>query len=125
MNVSAANAPLPAPAPEPFAPVITATKSATIINDDGDNKADPEVSPNPEKIEYTVTISNTGTTDATNVVFTDTISNNTTLVNGSITTQPIAVNDTYSSIGNVGINVPDGATDLLGNDCDPDPLGDA
>src|SRR5688572_11701374 len=52
-----ANAAQPAPAPEPFAPSITATKAGVILNDDGDNKADPAVSPNPEKIEYTVTIS--------------------------------------------------------------------
>jgi hypothetical protein len=114
------NAPVAAPAPEPFAPVITATKVDALINDDGDGKADPG---NTEKIEYTVTISNTGSTDATNVQFTDTIDTHTTLVGGSITTQPIAVADSYSSIGNVGITVPDGASDLLGNDCDPDPAG--
>ena len=51
------NAPVAAPAPEPFAPVITATKVDALINDDGDGKADPG---NTEKIEYTVTISNTG-----------------------------------------------------------------
>ena len=118
------NAPL---APAPMVATVTATKSGAILNDDGDSKADPTNgnAGTTEKIEYTVTVSNTGNTDATNVVFTDTIDNHTTLVNGSITTQPIAVNDTYSSIGNVGINVVDGATDLLGNDCDPDPLGGA
>ena len=118
-----ANAAVPEPAPEPFAASITATKAGAILNDDGDAKADPAVSPNPEKIEYTVTITNNGTTDATNVVFTDTIDAHTTLVNGSVTTQPIAVNDSYSALGNVRIQVPDGASDLLGNDCDPDPLG--
>ena len=119
-KVSLANAPVAAPAPEPFAPVITATKVDALISDDGDNKADPGTT---EKIEYTVTISNTGTTDATNVQFTDTIDPHTTLVGGSITTQPIAVNDTYSALGNVRIQVPDGANDLLANDCDPDPAG--
>jgi len=120
-QVVATNAALPAS----LVATISATKSGAILNDDGDSKADP-TDGNPgttEKIEYTVTISNTGTTDATNVVFTDTIDAHTTLVDGSITTQPIAVNDTFSSIGNVGIQVPDGASDLLGNDCDPDPLG--
>ncbi|HET6975060.1 MAG TPA: Ig-like domain-containing protein [Pyrinomonadaceae bacterium] len=116
----AVNAPVPAPAPEPFAPVISATKVDALINDDGDGKADPGST---EKIEYTVTISNTGTTDATNVTFTDPIDPHTTLVGGSITTQPIAVADSYSAIGNVRITVPDGASDLLGNDCDPNPLG--
>jgi len=119
-KVNVANAPVAAPAPEPFAPVITATKVDALISDDGDGKADPGTT---EKIEYTVTISNTGTTDATNVQFTDTIDPHTTLVGGSITTQPIAVNDSYSALGNVRIQVPDGANDLLNNDCDPDPLG--
>jgi hypothetical protein len=122
-TVNFANAPQPAPAPQPFVATITATKAGAILGDDGDNKADPATSPNPEKIEYTVTITNTGTTNATNVVFTDTIDAHTTLVNGSITTQPIAVNDTFSAIGNTRITVPDGANDLLGNDCDPDPNG--
>jgi uncharacterized repeat protein (TIGR01451 family) len=119
-KVSVANAPVAAPAPEPFAPVITATKVDALISDDGDGKADPGTT---EKIEYTVTVSNTGTTDATNVQFTDTIDPHTTLVGGSITTQPIAVNDSFSALGNVRIQVPDGVNDLLANDCDPDPLG--
>ncbi len=114
------NAPVAAPAPAPFDPVISATKVDAILSDDGDGKADPGTT---EKIEYTVTISNTGTTDATNVQFTDTIDPHTTLVGGSITTQPIAVNDSYSALGNVRITVPDGASDLLGNDCDPNPAG--
>ncbi len=111
--------------PAPMVATVTATKSGAILNDDGDSKADPTngVPGTTEKIEYTVTVSNTGNTDATNVIFTDTIDAHTTLDNNSITTQPIAVNDAYSSIGNVGIDVPNGATDLLGNDCDPDPLG--
>jgi hypothetical protein len=125
MRTSALPAAIPAAAPVPFAPVITATKIDALINDDGDLKADPTngIPGTTEKIEYTVTISNTGTTDATNVVYSDTIDAHTTLVGGSITTQPIAVNDTFSAIGNVRIQVPDGASDLLGNDCDPDPAG--
>src|ERR1700741_4596105 len=83
------NAPVAAPAPEPFAPVITATKVDALINDDGDGKADPGTT---EKIEYTVTVSNTGTTDATNVQFTDMIDPHTKLVPGSITTPPIPFN---------------------------------
>jgi uncharacterized repeat protein (TIGR01451 family) len=85
-----------------------------------------------KRFEYTVTVSNTGTTDATNVVYNDTIDAHTTLVPGSITTQPIAVNDTFTAIGNVRIQVPNDAAasggnsgDLLNNDCDPDPLGGA
>jgi hypothetical protein len=103
-----------------FVPTITATKVDAIIGDDGDSKADPGGT---EKIEYTVVVSNSGTTDATNVVFSDTIDTHTTLVGGSITTQPIAVADSFSALGNVRIQVADGANDLLNNDCDPDPAG--
>jgi CSLREA domain-containing protein len=108
----------------PLVPTITATMVDSLVNDDGDTKADP-TNGNPgttEKIKYTVTISNSGT-DATNVVYTNQIDAHTTLVNGSITTQPIAANDSYSVLGNVRIQVADGGSDLLGNDCDPDPLG--
>ncbi len=118
VNVSAANAPLPAPAPVPFAAVITATKSFVLVNDDGDNKADPEVSPNPEKIEYTVTVTNTGSTDATGVTFNDTIDPHTTLVPGSVNTQPIADADSYSASGNIPITL--AAPGVLTNDRDPD-----
>src|SRR5688572_20929383 len=114
----AANAPIPAPAPQPFAPVIAATKAAVLINDDGDAKADPAVSPNPEKIEYTVTITNNGTTDATNVIFNDTLDPHTTLVDGSVNTQPIADPDTYAASGNIGISK--AAPGVLTNDRDPD-----
>jgi Bacterial Ig domain/Calx-beta domain len=108
------NAPVPQPAPEPmFAPVITATK------DDG-LPAATTVAPG-GTINYTVTINNTGANspadDATGVVFTDQIDAHTTLVPGS----PIAAaTDKYNTIGNVQISIPDGATDLLGNDFDPD-----
>jgi Bacterial Ig domain/Calx-beta domain len=112
------NAPVPAPAPAPFAPSITATKAAVLINDDGDNKADPATSPNPEKIEYTVTISNNGTTDATNVIFNDTLDTHTMLVDGSVNTQPIADPDTYTASGNIQISI--AAPGVLTNDRDPD-----
>ena len=107
--------PVPAPAPEPFAATIQATKTAALINDDGDGKADPGTS---EKIEYTVTISNTGNADATNVAFTDTIDPHTTLVAGSVNTQPIADPDTYAASGNIQISV--AAPGVLANDRDPD-----
>src|SRR5437870_3246105 len=100
-------------------PNITATKV-----DAWDDTATPDGKAEPgQTITYTVTISNTGTAAATGVTFTDTIDPNTTLVGGSITTQPIASADTYNVIGNVRIQVPVGAGDLLSNDCDPDPLG--
>ena len=82
------------------APTIIATMTAAIIGDDGDNKADPG-----EIIEYTVTIPNSGT-DATGVVFKDTIDSNTTLVAGSLAASPVAGNDTYPQtvVGHVSIN---------------------
>ncbi|HEX6190396.1 MAG TPA: Ig-like domain-containing protein, partial [Pyrinomonadaceae bacterium] len=117
---------LPGPVAVPLVPSITATMTDTLINDDGDSKADPTngVPATTEKIRYTVTISNAGgATDATNVIYTNTIDSHTELVAGSITTQPIAVNDSFNVLGNVRIQVPDGASDLMGNDCDPDPAG--
>ena len=117
---------LPGPVAVPLVPSITATMTDTLINDDGDSKADPTngVPATTEKIRYTVTISNAGgATDATNVTYTNTIDSHTELVPGSVTTQPIAVNDSFNVLGNVRIQVPDGSSDLLGNDCDPDPAG--
>src|SRR5688572_29979183 len=105
------NAAVPAPAPEPLAAVITATKVDALISDDGDGKADPGLT---EKIEYTITISNTGDTDAANVAFTDTIDAHTTLVDGTINTQPIADPDTYTATGNIGIEI--AAPGVLAND---------
>ncbi|HZN01821.1 MAG TPA: Ig-like domain-containing protein, partial [Pyrinomonadaceae bacterium] len=108
------NAPVPQPAPAPmYAPTITATK------DDGIAAA-TTVAPG-GTITYTVNVNNTGTTsptdDATGVVFSDTVDAHTTLVPGS----PVAAaSDKYNTIGNVQITIPDGATDLLGNDFDPD-----
>src|SRR2546423_190802 len=58
-----------------------------------------------ETITYTVTITNTGTNDALNVVYNDTVDLNTsTLVAGSPGISPIIVGDSYSAIGNVKIN---------------------
>src|SRR5688572_2090800 len=109
------NAPVPAPAPEPLmVPTITATKVDALISDDGDGKADPGLT---EKIEYTVTITNNGT-DAADVVFSDDIDDHTTLVPGSIDTQPIADPDTYSASGNIAISK--AAPGVLTNDRDPD-----
>jgi trimeric autotransporter adhesin len=66
-------------------------------------------------LNYTVTISNTGTADATGLTFTDNIDPNTTLVPGSLKTSPIAFNDAYTALGNVGISVP-AANGILAND---------
>jgi uncharacterized repeat protein (TIGR01451 family) len=96
-------------------PVIEATKTDLLTVDiDADNFADPG-----DTIRYTNFVTNTGSTDATNVVFNDTIDSNTTLVPGSLRTTPIARHDQYASLGNVGISVPP-ASGVLLNDNDPD-----
>ncbi len=97
----------------PVAPVITATKTDS-----------PGTPANPgDTITYTVVISNTtGTADATGVMFADTIDLNTTFVANSILVSPIAVNDSYNTIGNVNISVP-AAQGLLFNDLNPGGMG--
>jgi uncharacterized repeat protein (TIGR01451 family) len=99
----------------PLVPMITATKTdALLIDNDSDNNADTG-----DTLKYTVTISNNGSTDATGVMFNDTLDPNTTLVPGSITTTPVAVNDTYAASGNIQINI-NAANGVLANDSDPD-----
>jgi hypothetical protein len=76
---------------------ITATKTDTFVGiHDGDGKADPG-----ETIEYTVVVTNSGDTDATGVAFNDIIDANTTLVPGSLVVSPLALDETYSSVGNM------------------------
>lgn len=89
----------------PFAPNITATKSHA-----------PAGSAQPgNTLTYTVVIANSGSTDATGVNFSDTIDPNTTLVSGSVKASPIAVDDSYHTIGNVNIAVP-AAQGVVAND---------
>src|SRR5439155_5330455 len=93
-----------------FAPIIT----ATLADDIGlGAKKNPGAT-----ITYTAVISNTGS-DASNVVYTDVLDNNTTLVGGTVKTTPIAFDDAYTVIGNVRIQ-PNIAQGLLANDIDPD-----
>ena len=96
-------------------PTIAATMVDTIFTDvDGDGRADPG-----DTLEYTVVISNTGT-DATGMVFSDTIDSRTTFVGGSVNTSPIAFDDSgYTASGNVRITV-SAASGVLTNDIDPD-----
>jgi uncharacterized repeat protein (TIGR01451 family) len=96
-----------------LAPALTATKVDSFADPDGDGKAEPG-----QTITYTVTVTNNGA-DAANVVFNDTVDPNTTLVPGSVQTQPVAANDSYNVLGNVRIQ-PGAAQGLLANDCDPD-----
>ena len=98
--------------PRPFAASLTATKT--------DNLSTP-VNPG-DTIMYTIEITNTGTVDLTNVNFTDTIDPNTTLVAGSLVVAPIAVNDSYNTIGNVNITIPM-AQGVMSNDLNPNGSG--
>lgn len=97
----------------PVAPTVSATKSDALFTDvDNDNQADPG-----DTIKYTVNIGASGE-DATGVTFTDTVDPNTAFVGGSLTATPVAVNESYTALGNVRISVPAGsgvlANDFLG-----------
>ena len=95
-------------------PIITVTKSDALLTD-ADNSSG--LTPG-DTIRYTIEIENTGDINATNVVFDDVIDNQTTL-NGVAHISPIAFDDSYSSLGNVGITVP-AVSGVLANDVDPD-----
>ena len=95
-----------------LAVTLSPTKTDAIINDGvplseaADGKADPG-----EIIEYTVVIPNSGDTDASGVTFNDVIDLNTTFVGGSLNVSPLAVDDTYSTIGNTLLDVGVGLSD--------------
>ena len=71
-------------------------------------------------LSYTVTINNATTDNATGVVFSNSIDPNTTLVAASVKATPIAIDDAYNCIGNVGMNVNTAMGSLLNNDISPD-----
>jgi hypothetical protein len=78
-----------------------------------------------DTIKYTVTISNTGSDPATGVKFTNDLTGNAnlTFTDGTVQTQPLALNDSYDVLGNVRLDVDDPAEGLLQrgtNDFDPD-----
>jgi hypothetical protein len=74
-------------------------------------------------INYTVTINSTGTTAAAAVAFNDVIDINTTLVAGSVKASPIAVDDSYNTIGNVNISLPAAQGVIQNNDLNPNVTG--
>ncbi len=74
-------------------PVVDAIKGDALF-DDADSSGSPSAG---DVLEYTVEVANSGTADATGVVFTDTPDANTTLVAGSVTTTQGAV-----TVGNTG-----------------------
>lgn len=97
--------------------IPTPTQTDEIILDNGTSgKADPG-----DKIRYTVTITNTGGASATNVQLTVStppdLDGLTTLVPGPFKSSPLALPDSYTSTGNVGISVP-AASGVKANDFD-------
>ncbi len=96
----------PAPAMPAASPIITASMTDSIENDDGDTKIDPtDGTGSTERIIYSTTISNTGTVAATGLQFADTIDSHTTLVGGSLNISPLAGDDSYDTIGNTLLEV--------------------
>jgi large repetitive protein len=89
-----------------LAPNVTANKIATLLptGPNGDVNGNGFVNPG-DTLLYTVTLTNNGTDPATGVSFTDMLSNQTTLVGGSLTVTPLAVNDSYQTIGNTQLQV--------------------
>lgn len=93
---------------------VAATVSVTnavVVN--GGGNAQPG-----SQLDFTITINNTGT-DATGTTFQDILDSNLTLVPNSLKVTPIAVNDAYNCIGNVGITL-NAAQGVLANDVSPD-----
>ena len=95
-------------------PIIGATKTVAEISGTLDGNADPG-----DVLEYTITVNNTGPDPATGLQVSDQLAGPQTLVGASLLVSPIAVNDSFTSIGNVGISVPDGVSDILANDTNP------
>ncbi len=109
-----------APVPKPLPPTVPATAPlVNIVATKTDNRTMAQPAAPGDTINYTIVIQNLGSTDATNVTFTDTIDANTTLVPNSIVSTPVANNDTYNVVGNVRIQ-PNAAQGLLTNDFNPD-----
>jgi uncharacterized repeat protein (TIGR01451 family) len=89
-----------------------------ILDNNSNSKADPG-----DKVRYQVTIQNTGSGNANGVQLNAVPDPRTTLDGTSFRTSPLAMPDAYDCLGNVGITVPDGASDLLANDYDDAPAG--
>ncbi|WP_343618392.1 Ig-like domain-containing protein [Flavobacterium sp.] len=92
------------------APAITVT-NAVAVNGGGNAKPGSQ-------LDFTITITNNGT-DALGTTLQDILDSNLTLVPNSFKTTPIANDDSYSCIGNVGITV-NAAQGLLANDANPE-----
>ncbi|MFT5124704.1 MAG: putative repeat protein (TIGR01451 family), partial [Verrucomicrobiales bacterium] len=93
------------------APVVSSSQDDSFPDTNADLKADPG-----EQIDYKTSISNTGPDAATGVRLVSPIPTDTTQT-GGVRSTPLARDDSYSSIGNVGITVLT-ANGLLANDFD-------
>ncbi len=112
-----------------LAPTLTATMTAAPTTDVGANG--PFVNPG-DTLRYTATITNGAApgagNDASGVIFTDTLPSTLTLTAGSLHASPVAVDDTFATVGNTllevgvaasgapAVNIPGG---VLGNDITP------
>ncbi len=98
-------------------PNVTATKDDSVPpagDVDNDGKADPG-----DDLQYIIEIFNSGNADAINVMLQDVLDGDLTLDTGSVQITPIAFDDSYDVLGNVGITV-NAAGGVLANDIDPD-----
>lgn len=103
------------------AALITATKADVLLDDaDSSGAASPG-----DTLEYTVIITNSGADAATGVAYNDDIDSNTTLVPGSVTYSPIAVDDTYPEtiLGNVSVDSALISYSVIANDNLGNPAG--
>jgi uncharacterized repeat protein (TIGR01451 family) len=100
------------------AQTITPTQTDEIIIDNGaSGKADPG-----DRIRYKVSIQNTGGATGNGVQLNVVPDPRTTFVPGTFRSSPLAVNDSYTCTGNVGINVP-AASGVKSNDFDDNLAG--
>ncbi|MFT5497803.1 MAG: putative repeat protein (TIGR01451 family), partial [Kiritimatiellia bacterium] len=96
------------------APIIAAQQSDSFPDADMDGKANPG-----EQVDYQTIISNTGDMTATGLALSSPVPADTTQTGSEIST-PLARDDAYGSIGNVGLTVA-AANGLLVNDFDLGP----
>jgi len=105
LNKKSAVTSLPAPGP-----TVTITNTVAV---NGGGNAVPG-----SQLDFTITVNSTGA-DATGITFQDILDSNLTFVPGSLKVTPVAVDDSYNCIGNVGIAL-NTAQGVLSNDVSPD-----
>lgn len=96
---------------------LAGTNVDSFTDSNGDSQANPG-----ETVRYTVTITNTSDVEALGATFDSLIDDNTSLVSNSLSTTPLARNDSYTALGNVPITI-GAASGVLANDVDLDDGG--